>query len=55
MNEINILIKIEKEDINKEIYFLDNGYTDIFGKKHYDHDNLIELNKYNTKEYINND
>ena len=26
INEINLTIKIEKEDINKEIYFLDNGY-----------------------------
>jgi len=26
INEINILIKIEKEDLNKQIYFLDNGY-----------------------------
>ena len=26
MNEIEILIKIKKEDINKEIYFLDKGY-----------------------------
>ena len=29
INEINMLIKIEKEDINKEIYFLDNGYKKI--------------------------
>ena len=56
INEINILIKIEKKDINKEIYFLDNGYKKKENGnyiKHYAHDNLKELNKYNTKLYIN--
>ena len=55
INEVNMLIKIEKEDINKQIYFLDNGYKkkNFLYIKHYAHDNLKELNKYNTKLYIN--
>ena len=42
LNEIDILIKIDKEDVNKKIYFLDNY-----------HDNLKELNELNTELYIN--
>ena len=42
MNEINILINIEKVYINKEIYFLNDSYNDI-----------IKLNKNNTELYIN--
>jgi len=53
MNEINILIKIEKEDINKDIYFLDKEYTDNYLVKDYIHDNLEELNEYNTEVFIN--
>ena len=34
-NEIDLLIKVEKEDINEEIYFLDNKYYDIMEKKIY--------------------
>ena len=53
-NEIKINVKISKDDINKDIYFLDN--TDCFiddkGIKHY-HDNLKELNELNTELYIN--
>ena len=55
-NEIDIIIKVEKEDIekNKEIYFLDNYEDeDEEGKKHI-HDNLKELNKFNTELYIDN-
>ena len=44
-NEIDILIKIYKEDINKEIYFLNNNFKD-----NNNHDNLNELN---TELYIN--
>ena len=52
-NEINIAVQIEKEDINKEIYFLDNyEYEDEKGINHY-HDNLKELNKLNTELFIN--
>ena len=48
-------IKINNEDINKDIYFLDNtdGFEDNEGIKHY-HDNLKELNESNTELYINN-
>ena len=50
-------MKIEKDDINKDIYFLDNtvGKYLIYGKieEHY-HDNLKELNEKNTELYINN-
>ena len=45
-NEIDIVVDIGKEDINKEIYFLDN-----YDEKH---NHLNELNKTNTKLYINN-
>ena len=48
-NEINIKVKVEKEDINKDIFFLDN-YKLIDTKN----EHLNELNKYNTKLYINN-
>ena len=54
INEIDILLNIENEDINKEIYFLDNyEYIDKEGIKHY-HDNLNELNQSNAELYINN-
>jgi surface protein len=53
INEIKLEVKINKGDINKDIYFLDNtDYTDNKGKKHY-HDNLKELNSRNTELYIN--
>ena len=51
-NEINIKININKEDIGKNIYFLDNKYKDkdlIYSS----HDNLKELNELNTELYIN--
>jgi hypothetical protein len=53
INEINLTIKIEKEDINKEIYFLDNEYEENNIKKS-EHDNIKELNERNTELYINN-
>ena len=54
-NEINIVINIEKEDINKNIYFLDNyEYKDEKRINHF-HDNLKELNESNTEIYINNE
>ena len=53
VNEIEIKVNIEKEEINKEIYFLDNtDYIDENKIKHY-HDNLKELNETNTELYIN--
>jgi len=45
INEIKLKIEIEKEDINKDIYFLDNTEN---------HDNLKELNELNTEIFINN-
>jgi len=45
-NEINLLINIEKYEVNKEIYFMDN-YDNY-------HNNLKELNDLNTELYINN-
>ena len=57
INEINITLKIEKDDINKDIYFLDNTYgnyliDDKWVEHH--HGNLKELNEKNTELYINN-
>ena len=48
-NEINIKISINKEEIYRKIYFLDNYEND-----EHIHDNLKELNELNTKLYINN-
>ena len=52
INEINLQLKIETDDLKKEIYFLDN--TNIFDEnlvKHY-HDFLKELNETNTELFI---
>ena len=43
MNEIDILIEVEKKEINKKIYFLD-----------FDDSHINELNKFNTILYIEN-
>ena len=52
-NEIKLEVKINKNDINRDIYFLDNAdYNDDKGIRHY-HDNLKELNGSNTELYIN--
>ena len=54
-NEIEITVKINQNDVNKDIYFLDN--TDYIEHKtnikHF-HDNLKELNETNVILYINN-
>ena len=54
-NEIRMKIKIDKYNIKKDIYFLDNtnGFEDEKRIIHY-HDNLKELNESNTELYINN-
>jgi len=44
-NEIIMEIKVDKDDINQDIYFLDNTEK---------HDKLKELNENNTELYINN-
>ena len=54
-NKIEIILDINKSDINKNIYFLDN--TDYIEDKtniKYFHNNLKELNEDNTELYINN-
>ena len=52
-NSIDLTIKIEKKDIDKEIYFLDNnnGCYDENNVKRY-HDYLKELNENNVNLYI---
>ena len=54
-NEIDIIIKIEKNKINNKIYFLDNDDSNnhLDEIKHF-HDGLKELNDKNTELYINN-
>ena len=49
-NGIKLTIKIEKEDIKKNIYFLDN--TNLFFEDKYNH--LKELDNSNTELFINN-
>ena len=55
ISEIKLDIEIKKEDIKKDIYFLDNsdGHIDYKEKKNHS-DNLKELNELNTELYINN-
>ena len=56
LNEIKLILDIKKEDINKDIYFLDNtnGNFISYGKREeYHHDFLKELNEINTELYIN--
>ena len=54
-NEINIVLKVDEKDINKEIYFLDDKYYNFEEKKYaYCRNNLKELNKNNTELYIEN-
>ena len=48
-NEIKLDVRVGREDILKDIYFLDNYNQN----KHY-HDNLKELNELNTELFINN-
>ena len=48
-NKINIKLKINEEDINKKIYFLDN-----YEENGHFHTHLKELNELNTEVYINN-
>ena len=66
INEINLKIKINKNDVNKKIYFLDNSEGKIsvgikynedgkpdFIKEEHHHDFLKELNESNVELYIN--
>ena len=53
-NEITIKIEIEKKDVKKIIYFLDNtDYIDENNNRKHYHDNLPELNISNTELFIN--
>ena len=54
-NEIILNLEIEKDDLNKEIYFLDNiNYSDDLVSKKIPEKSLTELNELNMKVYINN-
>ena len=54
-NEIIITLEIKNEDLNKNIYFLDNiDYFDDLVSKKNPENSLIELNKSNMKVSINN-
>ena len=53
-NEILLKLIIRKDDINKDIYFLDNGSFEHDEDEGKIHNNLEELNENNTKIYINN-
>ena len=53
-NEIEIELKVNKEEINSNIYFLDNtNYIEENTCKNHYHDNLKELNSQNVDLYIN--
>ena len=54
INEIKLIVKIEKEDINKNIYYFDNTDGKFFYDGEHHHDNLKELNELNTEIFINN-
>ena len=53
-NIIELKLKVGKQDIDKDIYFLDNtDYTEFKTNIKHFHDNLKELNKLNVNLYIN--
>ena len=57
LNEIKLTLYIKQEEINKNVYFLDNtdGIYKIRGKKiEHHHDFLQELNESNVELFINN-
>ena len=54
INEIILKLMIEKHEINQKIFFLDNiDYLDHKTNVRHYHDNLKELNRLNTKLFIN--
>ena len=57
-NEIKFVLKIEAQDLNKQIYFLDNTdesvYISAYETEEHHHDFLKELNDTNVELYINN-
>ena len=57
-NKIIMTLNVKNEDINKNIYFLDNTdniYNENGKNVKHHHDNLQELNENNTKLFINNE
>ena len=54
INEINLVINIKKDEINKKIYFLDNNNYNKNNLFSSHHNHLKELNEFNTELYINN-
>ena len=52
-NEINIVLKVDKKDINKNIYFLDNNDYKDDKKKISFNKHILELNESNVDIYIN--
>ena len=52
-SEINITVKIDKDEINREIYFLDNTTESLEKDNKNPHSYLSELNQNNTELYIN--
>ena len=52
-NEILIKINVEKEDIKKKVYFLNNVQKSIFSEGDSNDDNFEKLNEFNTELYIN--
>ena len=53
-SEINISVQVDKKDVNKKLYFLDNYYYNQDNNLINNHDNFKELNSLNTKIFINN-
>ena len=52
-NYIYIMLKINEEDVNKKIYYLDNtNFTDPQTNENHYHDKLNEINELNTKLYV---
>lgn len=53
-NEIEISIKVEEKDLNKEIYFLSNKFHDLEEDNYINNnDNSKETNKFHTELFIN--
>ena len=54
-NEINLIIKINEDEINKDIYILNYPYYKNHDGKEYKYEGLKELNKLNTTIFINDE
>ena len=53
-NEINLIIKVNEDEINKDIYILNYPYYTI-NEKEYKYEGLKELNELNTTIFINDE